>query len=95
MKTIVWSISHCHDKRDKVVMPFYIYLFEKHGSKLNTHAVTCMFIIYSYNVYFLIQPPPQSHAQLQQVQVPHPCTVMQPYMFVGLREDEVLVLFLY
>ncbi|KAJ4791719.1 Transformation/transcription domain-associated protein [Rhynchospora pubera] len=51
MKTIVWSISHCHNKRDKA--------------------------------------PPQHHSQLQQVQVPHPCTAMQPYMFVGLREDEV------
>ncbi|KAJ3683868.1 hypothetical protein LUZ60_014095 [Juncus effusus] len=52
MKTIVWSISHCHDKRDK-------------------------------------QPPPQPHVPHQQVQVPHPCTIQQSYMFAGLREDEV------
>lgn len=90
MKTIVWSISHCHDKRDKVIMPSYFYLFENHGSKLNIHAMTLRYFFIQINVYLLIQPPPQSHAQLQQVQVPHPCTLMQPYMFVGLREDEVL-----
>lgn len=28
MKTIVWSISHCHNKRDKVIMPSYFYMLK-------------------------------------------------------------------